>query len=249
MYATYMRELASFVVEAKVVEIVAGVDEAAIAELEQSRGYRLPACYRAFLQTFGKTNTHRWFDGDYASIDKLDAAFSVATYMLNDGPIPWLADPLIIPFTHHQGYVLYYIRRDQGDDPAVFCTVLGDEPPPTEPSQLASAFSIWLRDNAFAAINPHRWYQECRTYLDNNPVGTFEERDTLLDQHMQEYAKLYADFSAQCYQTDLQKQSLSGPWDFTSAWVRIFRHSDLYHRMQTLQMPIPFSWAQFEEEQ
>ena len=67
-----MQELASFVVEANVVETVAGVDEAVITELEQARGYRLPACYRAFLQTFGKTNTWCWFNGDCASIDRFD---------------------------------------------------------------------------------------------------------------------------------------------------------------------------------
>ncbi|MBM7846762.1 hypothetical protein JOD20_005426 [Herpetosiphon giganteus] len=165
-----MHELARFVAQTKVVATVAGVDEATLSTLEQRRGYRLPACYRAFLQTFGKTNTRRWFDGDAAAIDKLDDAFSVATYMLNDGPIPWLEDPFIVPFTQHQGYVLYYFWRNQGDDPAVFCTILGDEPPPTEPSQLASAFSIWLRERAFDSINPHRWYQECRTYLHNNSV-------------------------------------------------------------------------------
>ncbi|MFD3165848.1 SMI1/KNR4 family protein [Herpetosiphon sp. NSE202] len=158
MYISYMQKLASFVVEAGLVETVAGVDETAINELEQQRGYQLPACYRAFLATFGKTNTRRWFDGDDAALDRLDDAFSVATYMLNDGPIPWLADPFIVPFTQHQAYVLYYFWRNQGDDPAFFCTVLGDEPPPTEPSQLAPAFSIWLRERTFASINPHNWY-------------------------------------------------------------------------------------------
>lgn len=248
MYATYMQELARFVRQTNVVETVAGVDKAVIAEIEQARGYRLPACYRAFLQTFGNTNTHRWFDGDYASIDRLDAAYRTARYMQEDGPMPWLADPLIIPFTQHQGYVIYYLRCDQGDDPAVFCASLGDEPTPTEPSQLAPTFSIWLRDSAFDAIECRFWPEEYLTYI-RKPNTNLEERSSLVVQRMQEYRQLYEHFSAQGYQTDIQKQYLTSPWDFLSAWVSAFRQSDLYQRMQTLQMPIPFSWAQFEEEQ
>jgi len=157
MYSTYMQELASFVVEANVVETVAGVDEAVIAELEQARGYRLPACYRAFLQTFGKTNTWRWFDGDYASIDRFDETLEVVQDLIAEGLIPWLDDRAIIPFTQHAGYVVYYIRCDDGDDPAVFCAISGDETTPAECSQLAPAFSIWLRNSAFDSMERRSW--------------------------------------------------------------------------------------------
>ncbi|KPL91069.1 SMI1/KNR4 family protein [Herpetosiphon geysericola] len=247
MHTTYMHELARFVAQTKVVATVAGVDEATLSALEQRRGYQLPACYRAFLHTFGNTNTHSWFDGDYAAIDHFDETFEVIQDLIAEGSIPWLDDPLMLPFTQHDGYVIYYLRRDDGDDPAVFCVISGDETTPAECSQLAPTFSIWLRDNAFASIERRSWSDAYIHYI-RQPDGTVEERSKLAIQRMQEYSKLYEHFSAQSYQTDIQNQHLTAPWDFASAWVAMFRQSDLYQRMQTLHMPIPFSWVRLTGE-
>ncbi len=247
MYETYMQELASFVLQTKVVNEVAGVDEQTLIALEQSRGYQLPACYRAFLQTFGKTNTWRWFDGDYASIDRLAETLEVTQELIAEGSIAWLADPLIVPFTQHQGSVVYYLRRDHSDDPAVFCAIAGDDTSPAEFTKLAPTFSIWLRDSAFDSIERNSWTEAYLNYI-RQTEGTVDERSKFLIQHMQAYSQLYADFSAQCYQADIHKQHLTTPWDFLSAWVSTFRQSDLYQRMQTLQIPLPLGWVQLTGE-
>ncbi|WP_164689448.1 SMI1/KNR4 family protein [Herpetosiphon llansteffanensis] len=242
-----MHELARFVTKTRVVETVAGADEAMLSEFEQHRGYRLPACYRAFLQTFGNTNTHGWFDSAYTSIDRFDETLEVVQDLIAEGLIPWLDDPLIIPFTHHTGSIIYYLRRDDGDDPAVFCAISADETTPAERSQLAPAFSIWLRNSAFDAIERQSWPQAYITYI-RQPNATVEEQSKLVIQHMQEYAKLYADFSAQLYQADIHRHQLTSPWDFLNAWVGTFRQSDLYRRMQTLNMPIPLGWVRLTGE-
>ncbi|MFD3167113.1 SMI1/KNR4 family protein [Herpetosiphon sp. NSE202] len=247
MYATYMHELARFVAQTKLVATVAGADEATLSALEQRRGYQLPACYRAFLQTFGNTNTHGWFDGDYAAIGHFDDTFEVIQDLITEGSIPWLDDPLMLPFTQHDGSVVYYLRRDDGDDPAVFCVISDDETTPAECRQLAPTFSIWLRDSAFATIERRPWTEAYINYI-RQPDGTVEERSKLVTQHMQEYSKLYEHFSAQSYQTDIQNQQLTAPWDFVSAWVAMFRQSYLYQRMHPLHVPLPLHWVRLTGE-
>ncbi|XSG77126.1 SMI1/KNR4 family protein [Herpetosiphon llansteffanensis] len=242
-----MHELAHFVTQTKIVDTVAGADEATLSEFEQRRGYRLPACYHAFLQTFGNTNTWQWFDSHSTSINRFDETLEVMQALIEEGSIPWLDNRLIIPFTHHAGSVIYYLRRDDGDDPAVFSAISADETTPAECSQLAPAFSIWLRNSAFDAIERRSWPEAYIKYI-WQPEGTVDERSKFVIQHMQEYAKLYADFSAQCYQTDIHRQHLTTPWDFLSAWVGTFRQSDLYQRMQTLNMPIPLAWVRLTGE-
>jgi hypothetical protein len=116
-------------------------DEWAIADLEKQLGIRLPASYKAFLLLAGRgweplEGSQYAVDDDLAQLQR----FGKRIFSKNHGTLP---DNAFVFFVH-QGFACQFFLLDDGDDPSIFQSVVGQG----APNKVYPHFSDWLSAEA-----------------------------------------------------------------------------------------------------
>jgi hypothetical protein len=237
-----MVDLAKFVVQTHAIPAIKPGAPATIAEVAALIDQPLPLCYWWFLRCFGRSSTWAWFDGDDASLRGIHAARRVARAIAADGPVPWLREPQIMPFTQHDGYVVYFVHLDAGDDPPVFVYVLGDDPPAEKPTYQAPSFSAWLREQALAHVERQRWLNPYLADVTTHPNG-WGVRQAELNAYWADLHEQRRQLIAEIHAADVVRRAITGPLAFQQTWMQRFRTTDLHQRMVADRAYIPFGWT------
>jgi hypothetical protein len=115
-----------------------GCSEEEIRQVEAAAGGTLPATYRSFLATLGRS-AGEFMRGTDFLFPRLLSLRQLAESLLRQCGQRCLR-PEEFVFMSHQGYQFLFFDRLAGDDPPVFLFLEGDP----EPRQVFSEFSGWL---------------------------------------------------------------------------------------------------------
>jgi hypothetical protein len=98
---------------------IRGCTAVAISLLEQAYGLRFPEAYREFLAEMGRS-AGELFRGSDAFYDKLVHLRGWAMEMIEESASGFELPGDAVVFLMHQGYVLFFFRTSEGDDPPVY---------------------------------------------------------------------------------------------------------------------------------
>jgi hypothetical protein len=90
-----------------------------ISLLEQANGVRFPNIYRDYLAEMGRS-AGELFRGSDAFYDKLMHLRGWAKEMIDESASGFELPGDAVVFLMHQGYVLFFFRTSEGDDPPVY---------------------------------------------------------------------------------------------------------------------------------
>ena len=118
-----------------------GCSDREIAQLELDLGIQLPCVYREFLLRMGRS-AGGLFVGSDAFFPKLRRLQTWASEMLSEVKSPFILPTDAFVILMHQGYVCFFIRTMDGDDPPVYRILERD----TQATLVSATFSAFLLD-------------------------------------------------------------------------------------------------------
>jgi hypothetical protein len=121
---------------------VTGLMESELRELERGLGGRkLPLVYREFMSRMGR-DAGPLLAGTDAFYPEIVEYQEDAWDLVSEGSVEHLVSAGCIIFAIHQGYQIYYMSLDVGDDPPVFMYQEGD----SGMSSSWKSFSLFILD-------------------------------------------------------------------------------------------------------
>jgi SMI1 / KNR4 family (SUKH-1) len=129
-----------------------GCSEAEIDELEKSTGFKLPRCYREFLDLIGQNagDFQRGSDFLYGHIFPLT---DYARETMLNGPFQLPENAFV--FFSHQGYIFAYFKLLDGDNPPVFTYLEGEQ----TPLPWAASITEYLEKSLEEELNARRSFR------------------------------------------------------------------------------------------
>lgn len=118
---------------------IAGCTESEVALVESQAGRRLPAAYRQFLLTMGRSAGEFYSGTDMFFPDILHLT-SQARTLLEGTQSEFRLPERAFVFSMHQGYQFAYFPMENDDDPAVYHYMEGD----SGPEKSADSFSQFI---------------------------------------------------------------------------------------------------------
>lgn len=150
-------------------EEIRGCTETEVEQLQTRLAVRFPKVYRDFLLQMGYS-AGRLFIGSDVFYPRTGNLRTWADEMLRESECHLTPPEDAVFFLAHQGYVFFFFRTSEGDDPPVYRILEGEE----KPQKMKDHLSVFLLDsvNNYVGMSNNR-----KSYLLLHPKHTKESRD------------------------------------------------------------------------
>lgn len=204
---------------------ISGSSEAEIEEAEQHVGKKLPAALKAWYRVAGKVPPYFYdYDMDLSIKDFLNAQ-ETAVELTQEEYAEWQLTDNILPFSQRIGEQFLFVDTALGEaeDPPVFHCMEGEHPTP-----VTVAFSCYIREAWLQWLN-----------VSNEEPLTHSQLVEVLRTEANEFR---CQLIERVHHEDLTHDEITGPRQFQERWLEAFSKSEVWNRMQSEGLRMPYGW-------
>jgi hypothetical protein len=222
---------------------ITGSSEAEIEEAEKQIGKKIPAALKAWYRVAGKIPPYiNDYDANNSLRDFLRAQETAVALTAEQGA-EWTLTDTMLPFSQRIGeqFVFVDTTLDDPDDPPVFHFMEGDD----KSHQVSKAFSNNIREELLSWLDFPAWDKENRHEIGSWQSKGYESwlaRKRIMDTLRGEAAGFRRQLIAKIHDEDLVRNEITGPRQFQERWLETFPRSEIWRKLQSEGLRMPFDW-------